>query len=998
MKTKIFIQLIFCLTLVLNNNNFLIAQESAKGTLKGKVVAADDKMGLPFANVLVDGTTNGTATNMDGSFIIRNVDAGTQKIKVTYVGYQTKIEEVVIKANTTTEVEFVLSISDVVTYEVVITAQAKGQREAINQQINSSTIVDIVAPDRIRQNPDANSAEAIGRLPGISLIRSGGEGVGLVIRGLDPKYSTVSLNGIVLPSTSYTDRETSVSGISQYLLEGVSVYKSITADMDGNSVAGAINLTLAPAPEEFKYSFIAQTGYNRLNDYLGNYKFQGDVSGRLLDGLLGARFSFNAERVNRSRQTMSAGYTVSSNLYQGLAYEPVYLSNATLNDIYQLNEKQAATLVLDLEFSPTSKILLYNFFSVSGGDYTSASKSYNPLSATIFYNISQQNARQNLLYSSSLRGDHSFDWFDVDYGVAYSQTHNYVPNERTWQFWLSNAFNEEYRDTSVTRSSTPNQVINLSNDNSEEGTLKKITLFNMGSNNNDMIQKDLSLYFDLKSHFKLSDDISGYVKGGGKYKYVSRIVDFMSATQFAATNPYMGGIVKETHSWLQQTSWNINAVPFYDHILNDFLDGEYNFGWYPNLERLNQMWDAWNNFSNDLMNQGVEEVINKVGAMTRIGFVPDYYGSSIRNQDLKEKYWAAYLMSEVNFSSLIMFVPGVRYEKVVDDMLGNFVYDLSQAYTLTFPRTYVSATRKDEYWLPMIQMKIKPVNWFHIHASFTKTLGRPSYDQIVPNTYVNNGLQPYIYQSGNPGLKPEQWTSYDLQFAFFGNEVGLFSVGGFYKEAKDKIWYRVYNRIKGDPLVPGFPDNAQVTVIETVNNIYPAYVKGLEFSWQTSFWYLPEPLNYFALNVNYSLMKSETKYPTTRMYTSYVIGPNGRPIATLHRVDSVATERMINQPNSIANVSLGFNYEGLNVWLSYQYNGSILTSWSAQRELIGTQGSYRKWDLQISQELPVDGLSLLFNVANINNAEQDSKLKGDPRFTYTEQYGWTSDLGLRYEF
>lgn len=998
MKTKI--TLLFLMYLIISCVGFgnLSAQNTQKGTLKGRVIAADDKSGLPFANIMVEGTSNGTSSDLDGYFILRNIDAGKQKIKVSYVGYLSKIEEVVIKANQTTDIEFVLSIGQEQTQEIVITAQAKGQREAINQQINSNTIVDIVAPDRIRQNPDANSAEALGRLPGISLIRSGGEGVGLVIRGLDPKYSTVSLNGVELPSTNFYDRETSISGISQYLLEGVSVYKSITAEMEGNSVAGAINLTLAPAPEGLKYSVITQGGYNNLNDYWGNYKFQGNISNRFFDDFLGVRFSFNAENVNRSRQTMSATYSVTSNQYAGLKYEPVYLGTAILNDIYQLNLKQAATLVLDLKFSPTSKILLYNFFSNSGGDYTGASKSYIPLSANIFYDINQQDSRRNLLYSTSLRGDHTINWIDIDYGVAFSQTHNYIPNERNWKFWLTNAFEEQYRDTSVTRSYTPSQVINLSNDSSDEETLKRFTLFDMGYKTSDMLQKDVSAYFDVKGHFKFSNDINGYIKIGAKFKSIDRNVAFMAGNQNAATNPSIGRIIKTTYPWLQQTSWNINAAAFYDHMVEDFLGGKYNFGWYPNVTRLNQIWEVWDDYSKNLIAMGNKAVLDTVGALTRIGFIPDYYGSSIYNQDIQEKYWATYVMSEINFGSLIMIVPGIRYEKLTDDLVGNKVYNLSQAYTLDFDRTYINADRQDEFWLPMVQMKIKPASWLQVHTAFTKTLGRPSFDQIVPNIYINNGLAPYIYHAGNPNLKPEQWSSYDLQFSFFGNEIGLFSINGFYKEAKDLIWSRAYKRIKGDPLVPGFPDEAQVTVIETVNSPYNANVKGLEFSWQTSFWYLPSPFNYFSLNLNYSLMKSETYYPITRMYTTYEYDSRGRPIATLHRVDSIATDRMINQPDNIANVSLGFNYEGLNIWLSYQYNGSILTGWSSQRELIGHQSSYQKWDLQISQDLPIKGFSVLFNIANINNAQQDSRLQGDPRFTYTEQYGWTSDLGIRYEF
>jgi hypothetical protein len=118
----------------------------------------------------------------------------------------------------------------------------------------------------------------------------------------------------------------------------------------------------------------------------------------------------------------------------------------------------------------------------------------------------------------------------------------------------------------------------------------------------------------------------------------------------------------------------------------------------------------------------------------------------------------------------------------------------------------------------------------------------------------------------------------------------------------------------------------------------------------------------------------------------------------MHRVDSTVTDRILNQPNNIANVSLGFNYSGFNAWLSFQYTGDMLTGWSYQKELVQHKNHFYRWDFQVAQELPVKGLVLLFNVANINNMQETSGLSNDYRDTYIESYGWTSDLGLKYNF
>ena len=61
---------------------------------------------------------------------------------------------------------------------------------------------------------------------------------------------------------------------------------------------------------------------------------------------------------------------------------------------------------------------------------------------------------------------------------------------------------------------------------------------------------------------------------------------------------------------------------------------------------------------------------------------------------------------------------------------------------------------------------------------------------------------------------------------------------------------------------------------------------------------------------------------------------------------------------------------------------------------------YYRWDLQIAQKLSkkLTGWEIVANLANLSNFEEVSRLRGDPRATYMEQFGWTADLGLRYRF
>ncbi len=201
-------------------------------------------------------------------------------------------------------------------------------------------------------------------------------------------------------------------------------------------------------------------------------------------------------------------------------------------------------------------------------------------------------------------------------------------------------------------------------------------------------------------------------------------------------------------------------------------------------------------------------------------------------------------------------------------------------------------------------------------------------------------------------------------------------------------------------LIDPFPDNAVVNVTVWENHPYTTFVEGVEFEWQTSFFYLPKPFNFFTLYANYTYTHSETTYPYTRI--DNVVPPGGgRPVAV--RVDSTTTGPMMFQPKNIANVSLGFNYKGFNAWLSFQYNGLIYTGMNyrgAPREDKLKDHFYR-WDLQLTQKFRIgkmQGFEVIANIANISDFTESQRLRGDPRPTYQENFGMTADLGLRFRF
>ena len=178
---------LICALVVAFSLTFHTSYAAGFGTVKGVVV--DKATGEPLvgANVVVLNTSLGSAADIDGLITIYNVPEGQQTLKISYIGYQTITEEVKVSENSVIQKEFRLSPQAIQGQEVVVTAQASGQNAAINQQLTSANIESVVSAARIQELPDANAAESIGRLPGVSLIRSGGEATQIVIRGLSPR-------------------------------------------------------------------------------------------------------------------------------------------------------------------------------------------------------------------------------------------------------------------------------------------------------------------------------------------------------------------------------------------------------------------------------------------------------------------------------------------------------------------------------------------------------------------------------------------------------------------------------------------------------------------------------------------------------------------------------------------------------------------------------------------------------------------------------------------
>ncbi len=948
----------------------LAFQSFAAGGLTGKVYDKETKEILPGANIIVDGTSIGAATDINGAFTIRNIPSGNQKVIVSYVGYNSITVNVDIPDNRLLEQNFYLQATAIEGKTVTVTAQALGQLQAINQQLSSNTIVNVVSAAKIQELPDFNAAEAIGRLPGIATLRSSGEANQVVIRGISPQYNLVSIDNITMASTQKNNRAVDLDMISSYMLQSIDVYKALTPDMDANAIGGIVNMQLREAPSGLHSDLMWQSGYTDKTKKYNNYKAVAAVSSRFFDDKLGLYLLLNAESYDRSADNMSAGYRRANNTIGANGFAPVQVTSMGLNRHFETRGRYGGNFILDYKL-PHGSLRFINMLSQLKSDYTDYRTNYDYVGLGLNWNYQAGLAKTDVAINA-LQGKYDFGFMSLDLSVANSYSRNHNPHVGNYQFSQSTSINGP-----IPQDSPPENLFQRANFNSSQGQLDQL-----GYNTYDFKENDQVYSINLKAPFNFESSVSGYFKFGGKYRYNYRTNNENAPyIQLRYQGNKLPVYINQQYPNLRydQNTQRLYMDSFTDYSTSttDFLDNK--FGtllWVPNPYYANAAFNfVQDNYStdNNWHNGAYENKIN------------DY-----RNV---ERYYAAYGMAEIDLGPQLMIVGGARYEE--DKMLFT-AYRVKQQ-MLSSDAEALPQTKYPEnhYWLPMVQAKYSFTDWGDIRYAYTKTLARPDYTQLAP--YLNLDLSNQYVNMGNPDLKPAESVNHDLMLTIHNNYIGLFSIGAFYKSISN-FSYGIQYPVHPYSTAPGYDTLAQVpgaidgSILTTYyNNPYQAFIKGLEFAFETRLWYLPAPLNGLVISFNYTLIHSSTNYPLPLL--RYIkVGRISKEII----VDSARAGRLINQPDNILNAAIGYDYEGFSARLSFLYQGSMVSGIGTVPEQDGVTHDYFRIDATVRQKLPWDGFQVFFNINNINSRADISAQQTIGGFTSEQFYGLTADLGIRY--
>ncbi len=935
----------------------LTAQKN--GEVNGHIYDAALNEPIAYANIQLMGTSIGTTSNEEGFYTIKNAPPGTYMLKVSYVGYSGSEASVEVLVGEVITQDFSLVLTSIQGEEVTITAMARGQAKAINTQLAAENIKNVVSEQKIRELPDANAAEALARLPGVSVIRSGGEAIAIKVRGVSS--NTMFVNGMRLDG--------GLASISSSMIGSIELSKAFMADQDADVLGGNVDFKMREARPGFRKDIWFRTGYNGFTNSFKMQDLSLLLSNRFFDDRLGVMLSLNYDRKDRGRDVLSAGYETRESSTTGSEdILNTYIRSANLQHSQNLNKRYGATLYTDFRLE-NGKLFYQAFFSQLNSENYSLNNSYSNAASTGYSSNYYLGSTKNFL--QGIGGEHTFLGAKVDWGVSMSGRRNEVP-ERLY-YTSGNGAGMIGGPVAIDSSTTISEYLDLANH-----SLEWIEAGTLGKEVQSDYSDELAARLNVEVPFRLGSKIDGYLKFGGKVRDMQR--GYERNLKRSSFNIHSGDqIGNEAMERLPDWNWTTTpagefggAVFVAEPYEQDFSMLGAKTYYLPDFDKVNEVADVVDDLLNPMM----------------YADIGDYSNS--------ERYYAGYIMVGIDIGSFITFTPGIRYEKYDYTTTAKWS-ELGVAYGPYGTQGFIEDTTAghfNEQFFPMIHLKIKPTNWFDIRLAATKTMTRPGFTQMSPRYNKAASLD---INRGDIYLMPQINYNYDIYFSFYTGKIGLFTVGAFYKKLENQVLNYTVRIIDPEDFdLPPIYKNKNYTAPQ--NNQWPGYVKGLEIDWQTHFSYLPKPFNGILLNMNLTYMQSETRYPFYSFTTIYIDEP---PYKISEGKQDSRVNKIIGMPDLIANVALGYELGGFSGRISAYYQGStITTAQASNKSLDQDKDELLRLDMQFSQKFKkVPGLVLYLNINNITNNPDRRILTYYPeKLVRQEMYGVSGDIGVRYKF
>ena len=922
-------------TLLLAGAPGFAAETSAE--IRGRIVDSLDRPVVGAAVNISPGDLT-VVTDRDGFFSTHPLAAGSYELEVIYMGTETYLQKVQLAARRPAILTLKLKPSVHAAKEVTVTgSRIRGEAEALNQERNAQDIVNVIPADVITSLPNANIADALGRLPSVSLERDEGEGKYVQVRGLESRYTSVNINGIRVPSAEAGVRQIKLDAFPSDLVGAIELHKTQSPDQDGDGIGGSVNLVTKVATDVPFYAVGGELGKNAQ----GGGRYSGQLNGTFaqrfgtnheLGVVLGATYDYNGRTINDIEP--SPGMNTLPNGTQVPNFQAMDIREYTY---YRHRWGMAGGL--DYRFSDSSSIYLKGYYSdfkdygdkwvttITAGSFltpttTDATGSYK---ATVNNRTDHEGT-----YSYLFGGKHDLHAFVVDYSLAISHSRQNEDNqiEAKYKGPKGVPFEVDPGDGYAPQF-VPQNGVNYLNPALYSLSAWEVKFQDTNTNATSFAANVVIPYG------------AGEIKTGLKYRSDDKISTYHNHN-YAYTGP------KVT---MAQTLSNMSDSNFYH--------GTYPAGPFANMYAVQSLFQT-----------NPTQFVDDPNA--------DHEDNDPNTWEVKEKVFAVYAMDTATYGkSKLQY--GVRVEHTSDNISSlAMVEDVNGNWVSSTPGT---SSNSYTNVLPSINYRYEFEKNTLLRLSWGMGVCRPDYDWMVPSQTINDGNGGNALGSistGNPGLKPTTAMNYDALFEHFLSSFGLVSAGVFYKDLTNPI-YAGSNSIVVGGLYNGWTQTMPI-------NGPKAYVDGFEFAWKQHLTSLPGYLSGLGTDMNFTLTHSVASFDASTGRTG---------TAALQRTAPVEANFGLTYDWKALNVRLAATYNSAMIFTYNYQNGAAggLSGPNGDTYLF----PHTQLDLQASYSW-LNGLKVTVNALNLTNSVFGF-YNGSPQYIIQREfYDRTFSVGLHYRF
>ncbi|MWV11216.1 TonB-dependent receptor [Pseudomonas sp. R-28-1W-6] len=676
---------------------------------------------------------------------------------------------------------------------VNVVGQAASMDLSLKEQRRSDSVESVVHADGVAQLPDENAAEALQRLPGVSVERDQGEGRFVSVRGLGPDLNSVSINGTLVPSPESDRRAVALDVLPAELVQSLTVVKTLTPDMDANSLGGSIEVESLSA---FDHKGLFYTGSSEASydDNTGETspKFSGAVSDRFSLGDGTDNFGVAAAL---SWQERDFG---SDNVETGGAWD--FEDGARLEELEQRDyeitrERSGLGLNFDYQADDYSSYYLRTLYSrfkdsetrnAAGVEFADAQLAGETGDAEGWRELKDREETQEI-QSYVLGGERLMGQWTLNAQAGYSQSSEDTPGHIAGATFEGN---DDFSDVGFADSKKSHLNIGSEFSDPANFSLDEVEWAEENTTDTEQnIKLDLARDYELAGH-------AAQAKFGGKLSRRDKDND--------------------TDVWTYE---DFDDFGLSDEQLSmaNFTKGEVDYG--------------LGHFGPGLSAGAIEGLL---GGLERNAFFNEEE-SRVNDFDMSEDIDAAYLMNTVDIDDL-RIIAGLRYEGTEFEAKGTGIRD----------GDYQSIEAESDYhhWLPGLHARYQLDQDTQLRAAWTNSVVRPTFGQLAPGFVIDGDEASF----GNPTLDPLESSNFDLGIEHYLGHAGVVSAFVFYKDIENFV----YNAD-----LAGTGEWLDFDEANTFANGDNADLYGLELAYSQKFDWLPAPWNGLLLGANATFSRSD---------------------------------------------------------------------------------------------------------------------------------------------